>query len=202
MFNISQDEIATVNGLEVTYHDLRSNYGMAIAYGMGGAHKGPSHNLCDMYFVLMGIPFEEIDAPTVTLDNYSDGKEMAKTCSIIMDYRALYSSLIMCSFCNPLPSQVAALIEYATGIKFGINEIKLFGSRILTIKRLFNIKMGLTAADDKLPKILLRPFKEGGSAGKSPNFEQLKKYFYEHRGWDPITGKPSKDSMISLYLME
>ena len=47
-FNIPQDEIATVNGLEVTYHDLRSNYGMAIAYGIGGAHKGPSHNLCDM----------------------------------------------------------------------------------------------------------------------------------------------------------
>ncbi|HEC36620.1 MAG TPA: hypothetical protein ENI29_00200, partial [bacterium] len=112
-FKIPQDEIATVNGLEVTYHDLRSNYGMAIAYGLGGAHKGPSHNLCDMYYVLMGIPFEEIDAPTVTLDNYAENEEMAKTCSIMMDYRALYSSIIMCSFCNPLPSQLAELIEHS-----------------------------------------------------------------------------------------
>ncbi|MFW9782721.1 MAG: aldehyde ferredoxin oxidoreductase family protein, partial [Candidatus Heimdallarchaeota archaeon] len=168
-FNISQEEVATVNGLEVTYHDLRSNFGMAIAYGIGGAHKGPSHNLCDMYFVLMGIPFEEIDAPTVTLDIYLDNEEMARTCSIMMDYRALYSSIIMCSFCNPLPSQVAALIENAVGIKFGIDEIKEYGERILTIKRMFNIKMGLTPAEDRLPKILLRPFSSGGSSGKSPD---------------------------------
>ncbi|MHA2128845.1 MAG: aldehyde ferredoxin oxidoreductase family protein [Promethearchaeota archaeon] len=199
-FNIPQDEIATVNGLEVTYHDLRSNYGMAIAYGIGGAHKGPSHNLCDMYFVLMGIPFEEIGAPTVTLDTYSDNEEMAQACSIIMDYRALYSSIIMCSFCNPLPSQVAALIENTTGIKFGINEIKTFGERILNMKRLFNIKMGLTATDDRLPQILLKPFLEGGAAGRSPNFQQLKKLFYEYRDWDPITGKPSEKKIKMLNL--
>ncbi|MHA2035390.1 MAG: aldehyde ferredoxin oxidoreductase family protein [Promethearchaeota archaeon] len=197
-FNIPQDEIATVNGLEVTYHDLRSNYGMAIAYGIGGAHKGPSHNLCDMYYVLMGIPLEEIDAPTITLDNYSENKEMAVTCSIIMDYRALYSSLIMCSFCNPLPSQIAKLVEYSTGIKFGIKEIKLFGERILTMKRLFNYKMGLTPEDDKLPQILLRPFSEGGSAGRSPDFNKLKCLFYEHRGWDPKTGIPSEEKIQSL----
>lgn len=197
-FNISQDEIATVNGLEVTYHDLRSNYGMAIAYGIGGAHKGPSHNLCDMYFVLMGIPFEEIGAPTVTLDKYSDNKEMAKTCSLIMDYRALYSSIIMCSFCNPLPSQVAALIEYATGLKFGLNEIKTYGERILNMKRMFNVKMGLTSVDDRLPEILLKPFSTGGSTGRSPNFEKLKKEFYNYREWDLKTGKPSEKKRSSL----
>ncbi|MFX1326075.1 MAG: aldehyde ferredoxin oxidoreductase C-terminal domain-containing protein, partial [Promethearchaeota archaeon] len=199
-FNISQEEVATVNGLEVTYHDLRSNFGMAIAYGIGGAHKGPSHNLCDMYFVLMGIPFEEIDAPTVTLDNYLDNEDMARTCSIIMDYRALYSSIIMCSFCNPLPSQVAALIEHAVGIKFGIDEIKQYGERILTMKRMFNIKMGLTPADDRLPKILLRPFSTGGSSGKSPDFQRLKKLFYNYRDWNPITGIPNESKLKSLHI--
>jgi len=197
-FNTSQDEIATVNRLEVTYHDIRSNYGMAIAYGIGGAHKGPSHNLCDMYYVLMGIPFEEINAPTLTLDNFSEDEEMAKTCSIIMDYRALYSSIIMCSFCNPLPSQVAALIEHTTGLKFGLDEIKLYGERILNMKRMFNIKMGLTPADDRLPQILLRPFLDGGSAGKSPNFEKLKRLFYKYREWDPATGKPSENKVRLL----
>ncbi|MFX1573263.1 MAG: aldehyde ferredoxin oxidoreductase family protein [Promethearchaeota archaeon] len=197
-FNFSQDEIATVNGLEVTYHDIRSNYGMAIAYGLGGAHKGPSHNLCDMYYVLMGIPFEEINAPTLTLDNFSDDEDMAKTCSKIMDYRALYSSIIMCSFCNPLPSQVAALIEHTTGLKFGLDEIKLYGERILNLKRMFNIKMGLTPADDRLPQILLRPFSNGGSAGKSPNFEKLKKLFYQYREWDLVTGKPSEKKLKTL----
>jgi aldehyde:ferredoxin oxidoreductase len=106
----------------------------------------------------------------------------------------------MCSFCNPLPSQNAALIEYATGIKFGIEEIKLYGERILNMKRLFNIKMGLTAKDDRLPKILLRPFEKGGSAGKTPDFDKLKNYFYKFKDWDPQTGKPSESKLIQLNL--
>jgi len=197
-FNISQEEIATVVGLEVSYHDLRSNYGMAIAYGIGGAYRGPSHNACDPYFTLLGVPLEELGIDVI--DKYRDDEEMAKYCSIDMDYRALYSSLIMCSFCNPLPSQNAAIIEAATGISFGLKEIKLFGERILTLKRMFNIKMGLTAEDDKLPAILLRPFTNGGSAGKSPDFFKLRRLFYKYRGWDPKSGKPNMNKLNTLGL--
>jgi len=197
-FNIPQDEIATVVGLEVTYHDLRANFGMAIAYGFGGAYRGPSHNHCDPYYTIVGVPLEEIGMKYV--DNHNDDKEMAEYCAIDMNYRALYSSMIMCSFCNPLPSQNAALIESATGLKFGLEEIKLYGERILNIKRLFNIKMGLTAERDKLPKILLRPFKKGGSAGKSPDFDKLKNYFYHFKDWDPKTGKPNETKLKQLGL--
>ena len=108
--------------------------------------------------------------------------------------------MIMCSFCNPLPSQNAALIEYATGLKFGIEEVKLYGERILNMKRMFNLKMGLTAEHDRLPQILLRPFKEGGSAGKSPDFEKLKKYFYQYKKWDHKTGKPTEAKLKQLGL--
>jgi aldehyde:ferredoxin oxidoreductase len=198
--NISSEEIATIDGLEVTYHDMRANYGMAIAYGLGAAHKGPSHNLCDLYFALLGYPFEEIGAPTTTLDPYANDIEMAKCCSIMMDYRALYSSLIICSFCNPLPSQIAQIIQEATGIKFGIEEIKLYGERILNMKRLFNLKMGITPSIDRIPKILLKPLSEGGSAKKTPNFDLLRKLFYEYRQWDIFTGKISNSKLESLGL--
>jgi len=199
-FKISREEIATVVGLEVTYHDLRSNYGMAIAYGMGGAYRGPSHNACDPYYSLLGLALEEIGMELV--DKYNDGEDMAKYCSLDMDYRALYSSMIMCSFCNPLPSQNAAIIEAATGLKFGIDEIKLYGERILTIKRLFNIKMGLIPDDDKLPAILLRKFDEGGSAGKSPDFNKLKRLFYSYRDWNFETGLPNEQKLEILGLKE
>ena len=197
-FAISQEELATVIGLEVTYHDLRANYGMAIAYGIGGAYRGPSHNACDPYFTLAGVPLEEIGMELI--DKYSDGEDMAKYCSIDMDYRALYSSMIMCSFCNPLPSQNAAIIEAATGLKFGLDEVKLYGERILTMKRLFNNKMGLIAEDDKLPEILLRKFKTGGSANRSPNFQKLKSLFYKYKDWNSDTGIPSDSKLKSLGL--
>ena len=195
-FNISQEEIATVNGLEVTYHDLRSNYGMALAYGIG--LKGPSHNLLDAYYVLIGVPLEEIGIKIV--DKFNDSEEMAEVCSLIMDYRALYSSMIMCSFCNPLPSHNAKLIQNAVGIKFGLEEVKLYGERIATIKRLFNIKMGLTPKDDRLPKILTKPFNSGGSTGRTPDFTKLRKLFYKFRDWDLNTGKPTKNKLKQLGL--
>lgn len=195
-FKINPNEIATVNKLEVTYHDSRSNYGMAIAYGMGP--RGPSHNACDAYYVLMGIPLEEIGIQQI--DTYNNDIEMVELCSRLMDYRALYSSMIMCSFCNPLPSQNAEIIKYATGIQFGINEIKSYGERIANMKRLFNIKMGLSPLDDKIPQILLRCFESGGSVGKAPNFKKLKQLFYKYREWDPITGLPSPNKLKSLNL--
>ncbi|MFW9969828.1 MAG: aldehyde ferredoxin oxidoreductase family protein [Candidatus Odinarchaeota archaeon] len=196
-FNIDQEEIATVDKLEVTYHDCRSNYGMAIAYGIGP--RGPSHNACDAYYVLMGIPLDELDIKQI--DTYKDDIEMAECCSLIMDYRAFYSSIIMCSFCNPLPSQNAEIIKYATGLDFNLEHIKLYGERITNMKRLFNIKMGLRPKDDKIPKILLRPLKEGGSIGKSPDFSKLKKLFYEYRDWDPVTGLPRAKKLASLNLL-
>ena len=39
------------------------------------------------------------------------------------------------------------------------------------LKRAINNRMGLTAANDKLPKALLEPYKQGGSAGISPDTE-------------------------------
>ena len=68
------------------------------------------------------------------------------------------------------------------------------------MKRMFNIKMGITGTDDRLPQILIRPFNDGGSAGKSPNFENLKSYFYKFRNWDPITGAPSPKKLKELGL--
>ena len=60
--------------------------------------------------------------------------------------------------------------------------------------------MGLTAQDDRLPKLLLEPLSEGGSKGKSPDFKKLKKLFYEYMDWDPKTGKPSLKKLKTLGL--
>ncbi len=195
-FNINKEEIATVDNLEVTYHDSRSNYGMSIAYGIGS--RGPSHNACDTYYVLMGIPLEEIGIKQI--DTYKDDEEMAECCSILMDYRALYSSMIMCSFCNPLPSQNADIIQNATGLNFGLEEVKIYGERIANMKRMFNVKMGLKPSDDRIPQILLNPLEVGGSAGRFPNFNKLKDLFYRYRMWNPITGLPEAKKLSALNL--
>jgi aldehyde:ferredoxin oxidoreductase len=198
-FNIPQDEIATVYGLEVPYHDLRSNFGMSIAYGVA-APRGPCHNSCDMCTISLGIPLEEFGIETV--DRYKDDPEMAIMCARLQDYRALYSSLILCVFANPLPSIIAELVQVCMGLDCDIEKLKIYGERIFMIKRLFNLKMGISPEDDRLPKILLNPLEGTESVGKSPNFEQLKKEYYKYRQWDMETGKLNQENLKRLGLVE
>ena len=196
-FSISQQEIATALGMEIPYHDLRHTFGMALTYSVG-TPRGPCHNACDMYMALLGLPFEEIGIQMI--DRQSDDEDMAKNCARLYDYRSLYSSLILCVFCNPKPSLVSNVIETGLGIDCSVNIIKTISERIYVMKRLMNLKLGLEPEDENLPDILLKPLEEGGSAGKSPNFDKLKKLYYEVRDWDLETGKPSKATLQELGL--
>ncbi|MFW9973622.1 MAG: aldehyde ferredoxin oxidoreductase family protein, partial [Candidatus Odinarchaeota archaeon] len=198
-YSIIQDEIATVYGMEVPYHDLRSNFGMAIAYGIA-APRGPCHNSCDMCTISLGIPLEEFGINTV--ERYRDDSEMAIMCARLQDYRALYSSLTLCIFANPLPSIIAELVQTCTGLDCDIEKLKIYGERIFMMKRLFNLKMGISPEDDRLPKILLNPLEGTESANKSPNFEQLKREYYKYRQWDIETGKIPQENLKKLDLDE
>ncbi|MHA1104138.1 MAG: aldehyde ferredoxin oxidoreductase family protein [Promethearchaeota archaeon] len=197
-FKISQDEIATVYGMEIPYHDLRRMFGMAVGYALG-TPRGPCHTSCDAYFLLLGVPYDEFGIK-MEVDWYQDDAAMAEYCARIQDYRAITSSLIACIFANPPPSMVINMLNAATGQSFNIDEFKILGERIYMMKRLFNLKMGLTAHDDRLPKIVLEPLKEGGSAGKTPNFEQLKQGYYDYRTFDLDSGYPKPEKLAKLGL--
>jgi aldehyde:ferredoxin oxidoreductase len=196
-FNINQDEIATVYGMEVPYHDLRSNFGMAIAYAIA-APRGPCHNTCDMCTILLGTPLEEFGIETI--DKYKDDSDMAIMSARAQDYRALYSSLVLCVFANPLPSLIAKLIEAGIGLECDIEKLRFYGERIFLIKRMFNLKMGVTPNDDKLPKILVNPLEGTESAGKTPDFERLKHEYYKYRSWNIETGELNQEKLKKLGL--
>ncbi|MFX0048398.1 MAG: aldehyde ferredoxin oxidoreductase family protein [Candidatus Hermodarchaeota archaeon] len=197
-FNIPSDEIATVYGMEIPYHDLRRMYGMAAGYALA-TPRGPCHTSCDAYIVLLGYPFSEYGIE-LNVDWYQDDRPMAEFCARIQDYRALYASLIICTFANPPPEMVLNMVTQATGLNLNMEDFKKLGERNYMIKRLFNLKMGLTPADDRLPKIVLNPVNEGGSAGKTPNFQRLKEAYYEYRQFDKVSGYPNQEKLKSLGL--
>jgi len=197
-FNIPQDEIATVYGMEIPYHDLRRMFGMAVSYALA-TPRGPCHTSCDPYYVLLGIPLDDFGIKS-TVDWYQDDAAMAEYCARIQDYRAIYSSLIICSFANQPPTMILDMLTKAAGLNLTMEDFKILGERIYMVKRLFNLKMGITPADDRLPKIVLNPVKEGGSAGKTPNFEQLKEAYYKYRTFDSKTGYPKQDKLEKLGL--
>ncbi|MFX0104928.1 MAG: aldehyde ferredoxin oxidoreductase family protein [Candidatus Hodarchaeota archaeon] len=196
-FNIQQDEIATVYGMEVPYHDLRHIYGMAVAYALA-TPRGPCHESCDLFLVLMGSQLESFGIKLI--DWHKDDEEMAIVSALVQNYRAIYNSLVMCTIADPLPETIIDMLNAAIGSKFDLAEFKKLGERIYMMKRMFNLKMGITPEDDKLPQILLRPVKEGGSAGNTPNFEKLKRAYYNYRTFDFKTGYPIQEKLKFLGL--
>jgi aldehyde:ferredoxin oxidoreductase len=195
-FRVDPQQIATIRHIEPPYHDVRSSFGMAIAYGIS-PYYGASHCACDMYQTSLGQAHDEMDIQSIQpLEN---SPEMAIHTARLMEYRAFYSSIIMCIWANPATSSLAKLIEYGTGIPYDIERIKITGERILSLKRLFNLKMGHSPKDEKLPKILVTPI-EGATEGKIPDLKLLFSEFYKYEEWDPITGMPSPEKLERLSL--
>ncbi|MFX0039343.1 MAG: aldehyde ferredoxin oxidoreductase family protein [Promethearchaeota archaeon] len=196
-FNISQDEVATVYGMEVPYHDLRHIYGMAVAYALG-TPRGPCHESCDMFLLMFGSQLESYGIKM--LEWKRDDKEMAIISALTQDYRAIYNSMILCNMTSLTPEILIDLINSGLGLNLNLAEFKKLGERIYMIKRLFNLKMGISPNDDRLPQILLNPVNEGGTAGKSPNFAKLKNAYYKYRTFDIVTGYPDQKKLKTLGL--
>jgi aldehyde:ferredoxin oxidoreductase len=187
---------AQVNGLEAPYHDPRGSSGMALA--MATSPRGACHMQSDYFMVdVMGSTVESIG---VHLYGRHAGAEKAANVARHQDWRTLGSSLVMCRFANVDPETVLDLVNAATGFEYNLDELVEAGERGWTVKRLVNCSFGLTAANDRLPAILLEPLEAGGSAGYEVPFEDMLDAYYDARGWDARTGRPNPDIIRRLGL--
>ena len=95
-------------------------------------------------------------------------------------------------------------MNLATGWDTTPRSLDETGERIFNLKRSLNVMMGASREHDRLPKIVLEPYKNGNIAGYTPR-DQLPKAieeYYKLRGWDTATGKPLKDKLMKLGLEE
>ncbi len=95
---------------------------------------------------------------------------------------------------------LAELLSAATGINFTTEEFMKIGTRIWNLERLFNLKAGLSAADDKLPERLIKdPILTGPSKGLVNRLDEMLPEYYKLRGWDSV-GVPTKQTLTDLGL--
>jgi aldehyde:ferredoxin oxidoreductase len=98
----------------------------------------------------------------------------------------------------------ADFIAALTGWDFDGSELLQAGERAVNIQRLFNIREGITAKDDFLPE-RVRDIPAFGkySAEEACGIKDLEGMlldYYQARGWDPVTGAPSKVKLQELGL--
>jgi aldehyde:ferredoxin oxidoreductase len=192
----------TVKKQELPNYDPRGVKGQGLAYvtnNRGADHCRAEVNCSEIFKTTMlgyWAPDKEIDPFSV------EGKvEMTKH---YQDYCAwAFDSLGYCYFLlMDTPEQdVIDLLESATGVDFGgIEALNTIGERIFNLERLFNLRAGLSAKDDTLPKRFLKePMPEGPAKGQVFEQEQLLPKYYAARGWHS-DGTPSREKLEALGL--
>jgi aldehyde:ferredoxin oxidoreductase len=75
------------------------------------------------------------------------------------------------------------------------------GDRIFNLKRLYNVRLGVTRNDDQLPHRILNLKKRGDDLPNIPPeaFERMLDEYYEVRGWTR-DGAPSPETLNALDL--
>jgi aldehyde:ferredoxin oxidoreductase len=190
-----EEEAAQVNGLETAYHDPRGVSGMALSYAT--SPRGACHNQSDYFFVDWGHTHERLG---ITYFDRHDRAEKSANVARHQDWRTVFNSIVMCIFANTDPELQVKLINAACGLEWTIEDLMRCGERGWNLKRAINNRMGLTRANDKLPKAMLEPFPDGGSAGYVPDIDGMLFAYYQARGWDSETGKPTRKKLLELGL--
>ena len=89
------------------------------------------------------------------------------------------------------------MMGHLTGWDYTTPEALRLGERVVTMHRAYNLREGLSVADDTLPKRFFKPTPRG-SLKDTPldpeNFAQAVETFYELMGWDTATGTPTTSS--------
>ena len=191
----AEEEAVQVNGLEVAYHDPRGFSGMALVYAT--SPRGACHNQSEYFVVDMGQADSSLG---LEFYDHHAGAEKAANVARHQDWQTVFNSLVMCLFANVPVETVLALINSACGLDWGVEDLFCAGERAWNLKRAINNHLGLTRANDKLPKALLEPYQDGGSAGYVPPITEMLEAYYTARGWDPETGKPTPEKLVELGL--
>jgi aldehyde:ferredoxin oxidoreductase len=186
-----------VKGMEVPMHDPRAFFSMAVNYATGT--RGACH--------LQGLPYlNELalivpEAGLYYKQGRWDKKGKGLSTMVYQDLCAVINCLGVCMFSalGLAPSQIGILLGLVSGLGYDSNAIKRAGSRIINLQRAFACREGITRRDDRLPKRLLTPLAEGGSAGKAPDLEFQLNEYYQLRQWNE-NGIPTPEKLKSLGL--
>ena len=189
-----------VKGLDVPAHDPRAKVSLALGYATsprGACHvAGFTHNL-EYASALPDLGYPE------TLDRF-ETKGKAKMVADMQDLMSLFDSLHLCKFTLFAGMSVEPLLKclnLITGWHITKEEFLKTGERIFNLKRLYDVREGISRKDDTLPQRLLTHPRGGGSGDNLPHLNEMLRDYYRVRGWDEL-GIPTKEKIKELDLEE
>lgn len=188
---------AEVKGLEIPMHDPRAFAGMALVYAT--SPRGACHERADFFMLDLGLVKQECLGLGPGEDRFSLEDRVEHVVKL-QNVRELDNVFLRCVFASLPLNVTASLLGLVTGSPWTIEELLTVGERSTALKRMLNCKLGVTRADDRLPGIVKRPYREGSNAGFVPDETAHLQEYYTLRGWDWQTGRPTAQKLAELNL--
>jgi aldehyde:ferredoxin oxidoreductase len=185
----SIDFAPQVKGLELPGYEPRTLQSMAL--GLAVNARGADHNRSGAY---------EADL-SGDLNRLQGGAAHVAAAIGTEDRAAVMDSMILCKFLRGVftdpYTEWAALLRPVTGWDVDADELRATARRIVLAKRVFNLREGATAADDRLPARLLQTPVELGSGRVATLTEErlaaMVATYYAERGLDETGGADPRD---------
>jgi len=213
----TEDLMIHTKGMTFAGRDPRSSKGWGLSYAVSS--RGACHIRA---FLPESMPDHGWDASLQpVLDRYQEPKnpvtEEGKP-ELVVWYEnllAFKNCLEICLFASDpwmfskdaepfsMAGMAARLCNATTGLDLTEEDVLTIGERIVNVERAFNVREGLTRADDTLPKRMRKePMPDGFAKGEVVDLEPMLDEYYRFRGWDIPTGLPNRDRLEELGLAD
>jgi aldehyde:ferredoxin oxidoreductase len=195
-----------VKGKELPMHEPRGKTGLALQYTLspsGADHMQAAHDPVFQSNVENIKPFGILDP----VDRLSLGPEKVRLFKYLQLWWNLLDCLCVCKFVI-VPhgagvfkiNHLTDIVNAVTGWNSSLLELMLSSERSINLAREFNLREGITEADDKLPNRFFEPLESGPRKGAKISESELRqaiKTYYEMMGWDEA-GKPERAKLLDL----
>ncbi len=191
-----------VKGQELPMHEPRLKWGLGLGYAVSPTGADHSHNIHDTDYTLeeqmrpLNVLGLSEPLPPDTL-----GPKKVRLFTYLSIWRSLYNCLVTCRFVEFTPVETVNIVNATTGWDTSVWELMKVSERAINLARLFNIREGLTADDDRLPERFFQPQTSGPlskTALDKDEFDKAKRLYYGMMGWDPDTGIPTRAKLEEL----
>jgi aldehyde:ferredoxin oxidoreductase len=187
-----------VKGLEIPGWAPRGTPGMGLAYMT--ADRGACHQRG--FMVAYEVGGKEYRGKPVDTYGLTQKAEILKG---EQDYLAGLDALVKCDFgaFGITTESYTHMFEAATGRSVDSRFFNTLGERIWNQTRLFNLREGLRAEQDRLPRrIVAEPLPSGPHKGRrisEADMDVMLTEYYQLRGWDEH-GRPTEGRCVTLGL--
>ncbi|MEJ5349597.1 MAG: aldehyde ferredoxin oxidoreductase family protein [Desulfosoma sp.] len=169
-----EDLAVHVKGLEPAGYDPRALKGMGLAYAV--SDRGACHLRATFY--------------KAELAGLIDPKQIEGKAQLFLDFEdrcTLFDCLILCRFYRDFYpwEELSKIIALTTGEEWDKENLQKIASMVVDSTRRFNLREGLTAADDRLPQRLLKEPLEDGRCLTEEEMRHMVQDYYRLRGWSP-----------------